>query len=138
MVLAIITILGAIAAPRWSEAMGRYRVEAAARRIVADVAMAQTSARAASAARTVTFNPTIDHYRISNMKNFETNAGSYTVELDEPPYLADLASTDFTLATPLSFNAFGVPNMGGMLAVSSGGFSLTIIIDADSGIATIQ
>lgn len=138
MVMAIMAIAAAIAAPRWGEAMGRYRVDAAARRIVADLALAQTNARATSSPQTITFNPGADTYALSGLTSFETGTGVYTVYLSKSPYLADLTSSDFAASTPLSFNAFGVPSAGGALTVTSGGFSRTISIDLDSGAATIQ
>jgi prepilin-type N-terminal cleavage/methylation domain-containing protein len=138
MVMVIIAVAAAIAAPRWTESLGRYRVDAAARRIVADLALAQTNARATSSPRTITFDPGAETYQLSSLKDFETGSGSYTVNLKGAPYLADLASTGFTAASPLTFNAFGVPSTGGSLTVSSGGFSRTITIDPDSGTATIQ
>lgn len=138
MVIAIIAISAAIAAPRWSESLGRYRVDAAARRIVADLLLAQTNARATSVAQTITFSPAQDSYSLSGLKNFETNSGTYTVSLAVPPYQADLSSTDFTVSTPLTFNAFGVPSAGGKVVVTSGVFSRTITVDADSGAATVQ
>lgn len=138
MVIAIIAVAAAIAAPRWNESLGRYRVDAAARRIVADLTLAQTNARATSAPQTITFNPSADNYRLSGLTNFETASGTYTVYLANAPYLADLSSTDFDFTKPLTFNAFGVPSMGGQVVVTSGGFSRTITIDADSGTATTQ
>src|SRR5690349_18715605 len=99
MVVAIIVIAGAIATPRWNQSLGRYRVDAAARRIVADVLLAQTNARATSTPQTVTFSPGQDSYTLTGLKSFETGAGSYTVSLAAAPYQADLASTDFALAT---------------------------------------
>jgi len=138
MVMAIMAIAGAIAMPRWGEAMGRYRVDAAARRIVADLALAQTTARATSSPQSVIINPSVDNYRLPSLTNFETAAGQYTVYLANAPYLADLSSTDWSAVTPLTFNAFGVPSAGGSVTVTSGGFSRTITIDADSGVATIQ
>jgi Tfp pilus assembly protein FimT len=138
MVMAIIAIAGAIATPRWAQSLGRYRADAAARRIVADLLLAQTNARATSTAQTITFSPGQDSYTLSGLTNPETGAGTYTVSLSGAPYLADLTSADFALALPLTFNGFGSPSTGGQVTVTTGGFSRTITIDADSGAATIQ
>jgi prepilin-type N-terminal cleavage/methylation domain-containing protein len=138
MVLAIIGIAAAIAAPRWGQALGRYRCDAAARRLVTDLAMAQTLARSTSAPQTIIFNFTAENFRISGMTYFETATGAYTVHFSQPPYLADLSSTDYVSGTPVTYNGFGVLSAGGAVVISSGGFSRTVTIEAGSGAATIQ
>src|SRR5690606_27031377 len=51
MVLTIIAILAAIATPRYANAMARYRADLAARRIAADLLLAQRLARTESRSR---------------------------------------------------------------------------------------
>lgn len=138
MVLAIIGISAAMAAPRWALAVGRYRCDAAARRLVADLALAQAGARATSTSQTVVFNFTSETYRISNMVNFETAAGAYTVYLTRPPYYADMSSPDIVSGSSITYNGFGVLATGGTIVFSAGGFTRTVVIQAGSGAATIQ
>src|SRR5688500_12739493 len=45
LVVATIAVLSAIAVPKYADAMNRYRVDLAAKRVVADFALARSSAR---------------------------------------------------------------------------------------------
>ena len=51
MVLAIIGLITAIAAPRYAASLARYRAESAARRVAADLALARREAAASSSSR---------------------------------------------------------------------------------------
>src|SRR5688500_3620188 len=67
MVVAITATLAAITIPRYLTALNRYRLDAAARRIAADLTMARLNARDTGTARTVTFATSTDSYDISGM-----------------------------------------------------------------------
>ena len=64
LVLAIVAICAAVAAPRYGRASGRYRADLAARRVLADLRLAQSYAKTASASRTVSFATTTEQYQL--------------------------------------------------------------------------
>ena len=47
--MSVIAIIAAVAVPRYASSVGRYRAESAARRVAADLTLAQAKARAAKA-----------------------------------------------------------------------------------------
>ena len=138
LVLAIIATFAAIAVPRYAASAARYRADLAARRIVADLAQAQSSAKAASSSRTVTFTVSTSKYRISDLPSLDGKPGGYTVELDERPYEATLVSVDFAGETEAKFDGWGIPNSGGTVALTVGPEQRTVVLDAETGKATIQ
>src|SRR5438105_3411892 len=56
-VLALVVIVSAIALPRYWSSAGYYRVDLAARRLAADLALAQTHARTTAQFQNVRFSP---------------------------------------------------------------------------------
>jgi prepilin-type N-terminal cleavage/methylation domain-containing protein len=137
LVVAVIGILSAIAMPRYSASIHNFRAGAAARRLAADVAMAQAQARAASASRTLELDAPNSRWRVSGIKGLD-GAASYIVSLHEPPYqcaisflkLADNGNT-------IVFDGYGVPSTGGTIVLTSGSMSRTVTINAASGRATV-
>src|SRR5690606_36324399 len=85
-VISIIGIGAAIAVPRYSASVVRYRLDAAARRIVADLDRARTAARVSSSPRTVTFSPGAIGYTVGGEGSLRRSADAYAVPLGEEPY----------------------------------------------------
>jgi prepilin-type N-terminal cleavage/methylation domain-containing protein len=138
LVVAVIGILSAIAMPRYSASIHNFRAASAARRIAADVAMAQAQARAASTSRTLSFDTANSRYGITGIKGLD-GAASYTVSLREPPYQCTLSSITLgNSATAIVFDGYGMPSTGGTLIVAAGGSSRTITINAASGRAVVS
>src|SRR5688500_10231700 len=94
-VVSLFAIVAAMAVPRYASSVGRYRADAAARRVAADLALARAKARAASAARTVTFNAAAGAYTISGMRHLDRASDPYTVNLSAAPYHVLVAHADF-------------------------------------------
>ncbi len=127
-VTAILAIVASIAVPRYASLLATQRVEAAARRIVADLSFAQRQARFTSASQAVTFNLALHEY-----------SGSTTlVQLWEEPYGATIVSVDFGGDAEIEFDGFGVPDSGGSVVVQVGKRQKTVNVDADSGKAAVQ
>lgn len=139
-VLLVIAIMAAVAAPRYSQSLLRTRAELAAKRIVADLAAAQARARATSHSQTITFAvpPAGSQYQVVGMADPDRPATTYTVNLQGPPYYATLASVDFGNDTTLVFNGFGMPDSAGTIVLRAGPYTKTIRVDASSGRASIQ
>lgn len=138
LVLAIIATLAAIAAPRYAASAVRYRADLAARRIVADLELARSSAKAAGTSRTVKFYVSTNNYELSGLPSLDDAAATYMVELSERPYEAALVSADFAGETEVKFDGWGSPSTGGTVILNAGSEQRTVTIDGETGKATIQ
>jgi Tfp pilus assembly protein FimT len=140
LVVLILGILGAIAMPRYSQAMARYRVAVASQRIAADLALAQTIGKTTSAGQAVSFSTTNNNYQLTGYSGFLGGAAqaNYTVSLASSPYNATLVSASFNSTTQVTFNRFGQPDNGGTIVVQVGPFQKTITVDGNTGKVTVQ
>ena len=138
LVLAILAVFAAVAAPRYGRATGRYRADLAARRVVADLRLAQAWAKAASSARTVSFSTATDQYQLVNVPSPDGVSGDYTVVLSAEPYQADLTSVNFNNGSQVVFNGWGLPDHGGTVVLSAGAEQRTVVLDGGTGRVTVQ
>jgi len=140
-VLVITAILAAIALPKYAAAIARYRLDSAARRICADLALARSHARLTSTTQPVVFNPANATYQLPGIAGLDNSATS-TVNLSADPYQVTLSSVDFGGgASQVTFDAYGSPTStaGGTIVVTSpAGETRTIIVDGYTGIASSQ
>jgi len=133
LVIAIMAVFAAIAAPRYGRASGRYRLDLAARRVAADLRLAQSSAKTASASRTVVFTAETHQYHLSDIPAPDGAAGGYTVSLSAEPYGANLAGVDFNDTAQVIFSGWGLPNHGGTITLAVGSQQKTVSVDGDTG-----
>ncbi|MDP7637622.1 MAG: GspH/FimT family protein [Phycisphaerae bacterium] len=137
-VLAIMAIVAAIAAPRYGNAVARYQAEVAARRIVADLSFARDRARASGANQVVIFSPDMNEYQIPGVVDLKDSSPNYTVRLSGDPYNAQLVSADFEGSNSVIFNGYDVPSSGGAVVVKTPLLYKTVVIDQDTGRAKVQ
>ena len=137
-VLAIMTTLAAIAAPRYQESIIRYRADLAARRVAADLELAQATAKAKGSAQTVIINEGTDTVVLSGRAGLDPHVTEYCTELSESPYRADVTESSFPDDNNIIFDGWGIPDSGGYAIVQVGSETRTISVDADTGKATIQ
>jgi prepilin-type N-terminal cleavage/methylation domain-containing protein len=135
-VLVLVAIVSAIAVPRYSSSLDNYRASFAARKIAADLAMAQTAARAASASRTLSFTSAAS-YQVSGVSALNGATGTYAVDLSSDQYKTTV-TVSFAGATQVTFDGYGHPDNAGSITVRSGGAVRGITLDAQSGACTIQ
>ncbi len=138
MAMAVIAIVAAIATPRYANALTRYRAEAAARRVVADLALARQTAKSTSSSRTVEFDDSDDSYTIPNVRELDTAGTMYRVQLQDPPYQAQIAFVDFGGDAKLTFDGFGIPDSGGFIIIQAGDYQYTVVVDPETGAAEVQ
>ena len=138
MMLAIISILAAIAGPRYANSLALYRATAAAQRIAGDLNLARCQARISSSGQTVAFNVASNNYSLPGMAPLPGQPSPYKVNLSSDPYSASLLTTVFGSSSTMSFDRFGQPGTGGTITVKSGSFVKTIIVDSNTGLATVQ
>lgn len=137
-VLALVALVAALAVPRYVSSVARYRAEAAARRIVADLALARAKAKAASATQVVTFNPATGSYSVTGVRDLDLKAGVYTVSLSRSPYNVSIDYADFGGVPQAKFNMYGSAPFGGKVVVRAGDYACTVALNADDGLAKVQ
>ncbi len=139
LVITIISIMAAIAVPRYSSAQSRYRADAAARRVIADLEFAREHARTTSTSITVQIRPSNDIVVLRNIQDPDDPSNAHTrTFLAYAPYHADIVTADFGGDSFIIFDGFGMPDSGGSLVLTSGSESCTVVLDADTGEAVIQ
>lgn len=138
LVMTIISTLAAIAVPRYANALARYRADAAARRVVADLAYARTLAKSSSASITVEVLKVSDALNILGADNIDQPGRGYQTVLSGRPYFADVFSADFGADHVVVFNGYGDVDTGGTVVVRVGPESRTVVLDADTGKAVVQ
>jgi prepilin-type N-terminal cleavage/methylation domain-containing protein len=135
LVAAIVAVISGIAIPRYSSSLSNFRARTAARRLVADLALAQSQARASSAKKEIEFTQT--GYTIKGIAGLDGKA-TYTVALSEDPYHARIKLTFNPDSSVLTFDGYGWPDRGGTIQVTSGSSTREITIDGTSGRATVK
>jgi prepilin-type N-terminal cleavage/methylation domain-containing protein len=140
-VLSVAAILAGVAAPRYASSLANYRVLLAARRVAADLGAARASARAASASRTVTIAQGAGSYTITSLARLDNRAGTYQVDLSGSPYCCSISTLTLPSAATsgqIVFDGYGVADTSATIAVSSGGRTRTVTLDAATGTITVQ
>ena len=138
MAIAVIAIVAAIATPRYANALTRYRAGAAAQRVVADLALARQTAKSTSSSRTVQFDAVDDSYVIPNVRELDTAGTTYRVQLQDPPYRAQIVSVNLGGDPDITFDGFVIPDSGGFVIVQAGDVQYTVVVDANTGAAEVQ
>lgn len=115
LVIAIVSVIGAVAIPRFAQATSNHRLEAAADRLIADLQLARTRARVASQEVVVSFDLADHQYSL-------TGAGGdkVGVDLSEAPYEVKIARIVLRSGNSITFNAFGVPQQTGVIFLTDG------------------
>ena len=138
MAMAVIVIVAAIATPRYANALTRYRAEAAARRVAADLALTRQTAKSTSSSRTVDFDDSDDSYTIPNVRELDTAGTMYRVQLQDSPYQAQIVSVDLGGDWQIIFDGFGIPDSGGFVIVQAGDYQYTVVVDPETGAVEVQ
>ena len=136
-VLMVISIMAAAAAPRLHRALSYHRATTAAQRIKVDLQYARQYAKTTSSSQSIQFNILGQSYTCPGLPNLNRKSTAYAVALAEHPYEVALVDANFGGLTSLTFNGFGIPDRSGTVVVQSGQFQRTVVLDAN-GIADIQ
>jgi hypothetical protein len=137
LVAVIVAIVATLATPRIHDALCRHRVEAAARRIIVDLALARQQARSSGVGQTVMFDIDTDSYRLVGQSHLDHAASEYQVRLGEEPYRVDLAAADLGGDDEVTFDMYGHPDTGGFVVVEIGKVTRTVSVNADTGEARV-
>lgn len=133
LVVAIVAILGALLSPRYAGTVTRFKAEGAARRVSADLALAQRHARMNGAARRVVFDPVTHGYTLIGVPDPENAAVDYAIDLSDETYNARLTAVELGGDAEIRFDGYGMPDSGGTVTLSVGTEARTVTVDADTG-----
>jgi Tfp pilus assembly protein FimT len=131
----IMSILAAVAAPKFYDSLLFHRVESAARRVKSDIELARTQARLTSASQTVTFSGST--YTLANVKGLDKPNTVYTVNLKKDPFFLDSATASFSSLQTITFDGYGMPSSGGTVVLTAKSHQCTVTVDGTTGEATI-
>jgi type II secretory pathway pseudopilin PulG len=134
-VILVMGILTAVAAPTFFDSLLFHRVESAARRVKADLELARTQARLTSASQSITFANSA--YTLSNTKSLDKPNAIYSVDLKKEPYLLDSATANFTNATVVTFDGYGTPTSGGTVVLVAKSHRCTVTLNGTTGDVSI-
>jgi prepilin-type N-terminal cleavage/methylation domain-containing protein len=138
-VVVIMSILAAVALPRWSDSLHSFRAANAASRIAADLSLARSAAYSSSTSRTVTFDVSAGLYTVEGVTPLNHSTGPYVVTLADDPYRSRLVSVwGLTGQQSITFDGYGRPNTGGTIVIASGNLQKSIVVNANSGTAVVQ
>ena len=133
----IIGILSAVAAPRFVDALMEYRVEAAARQLHSDLAKARVRAKTTSASQVVQFDPAANSYTLPGVPDIDHPSQDYRVSV-ESKFKASIALVDCGGDAQLSFDGYGISDSGGEIVLQSGQHQITVLVDAETGLPSVQ
>jgi len=137
LVIAITAMVTAIAAPRYANSVARYRADSAARRVAADLALAQNNASTAGRVQPVVF--VSRSYQMPGMAHLDGKSyGDYTVDLGADPYKVTRVAAEFGGDATVKFDLYGNPDTGGSVVVEVGDFRRVVVLSPDSGRVTIR
>ena len=139
LVLAIVAVVSAIAAPRFASSVTLHRVEGAAHRVAADLELAREHAMATSASQTVTFQDGADPgYTLVGLTHPDHPDQEYTVSLSDGYDAVQIISVDFDGDAEIVFDMYGRPDSGGGVRLRVGDHYRTVEVDEETGRASVS
>lgn len=132
----ITAILAAIAAPRLAHAVASYRVQALTDRVLADLKLAQETARSTGQKETVTFDTASNQYSMSSITAMDAPDAAYSLDVSEYPYNGTLTSALFSGQSAITFNGYGFPDSSGVIELAAGTETQIITISGATGLAS--
>jgi prepilin-type N-terminal cleavage/methylation domain-containing protein len=136
-VIFIMSILTAIAAPAFYDSLLFYRVESAARRVKADLELVRQTAKLTSATQSATFGGAA-YTTSAGVAAFDRPAESYAVNLAAAPYHLTNVAADFEGDDTIAFDGYGTPSASGTVVLTAPNHQCTVTLDADTGEITIS
>jgi type IV fimbrial biogenesis protein FimT len=134
-VVMLIGIMAAVAAPTFYDALLYHRVESAARRVKADLELARNTACLKSKAQSVKFG--IADYSLEGVSALDNADQTYTVNLIDDPYELDNVVANFANSQTVTFDGYGTPLSGGTVLLGLRGHRCTVTLDGVTGEVTI-
>lgn len=119
---------------RYSSSLQRYRVEIAAQRLAADLALVQSRARATGRVRTIRINASADLYVLIDEPGAPQSTANQRVELRSEPFLVTIEGVRLDDGgMTLAFDGYGVPNSGLEVQLAAGDQRRAVFVEAVTG-----
>ena len=132
LVVAITAMVAAIAVPRYANSLARYRADSAARRVAADLALAQNHATTAGRPQSVVF--VARSYQMAGLPHLDGKSyGDYTVDLGADPYGVTRVAAEFGGDATVKYDLYGAPDTGGSVVIEVGDVRKVVVLSPDSG-----
>ncbi|WP_197530305.1 pilus assembly FimT family protein [Bythopirellula polymerisocia] len=129
-VVLVVGIVTAIAAPKFDNALKLARVRSAAKWIKSDLSFAQRHASRTSSNQTVNFDTSTHSYALTGVSDINRRGQSYVIYLNDSKFNAQLVSADFGGSSSVTFNIHGQPDNAGTVVVRSGNTTKTIVMNS--------
>lgn len=136
MVLAILVVVTAIAMPRMAGAEARYRAQAAAERLAADLQMASRYAEATGTSKSVQFDLEGSAYTLNGVAFGK--AANTSVSLGQPPYRAVIARAALPASGIVKFDSSGAAESGVAVSIVVGREVRTVRLSRASRVVTVD
>lgn len=134
--ISIIVTLAGIGSLRFARSAERARVDAAAARIVSIIEDARHRARNRSMVCKVLVSTAASTLELKGP--LATRSELNLINLAAAPYKVRIAKSEFGASQDLEFSARGRPVLGGEITIISGSFARVVIVDPETGRATIN
>jgi prepilin-type N-terminal cleavage/methylation domain-containing protein len=136
-VLMIMGIMAAVAAPTFYRSLDQQRLESAARRVKQDLEQLRQTARTLSKTETLTATSGTAYVLSSDVQNVDHKTQSYAVDLAAAPYYVSSISTSSGFPAQVSFDGYGTTTVSGNIVLQMGGYSRTVTLNPTTGQATV-
>lgn len=137
-VLAIMTIIGAMALPRYANSLCQYRAAAGAKRLAADISYARARAASTSASQQVVFDNSIAQYKMPGIPDVNHPSSSYVVNLAAAPYKCTIKVIASGSNSTITFNGYGTADSDCIVDIQCGEAKKTVVLDRASGQVSVQ
>lgn len=128
-VMMVIAILAAAGAPKFTNSITRFRIDAVAHRITGDLKHARRVAQQTSAPVTVNFDVASNRYTLSGVTSTDRQGQAFAFSLAESEYACVLVSASFGSGSSLTFNIHGQPSNSGTIVVRCGTLTRTVTVN---------
>jgi len=136
-VMLIFGIFAAVAAPRYREALSRFRADATAKRVAADLRLAQRHAQRTSTSQSVVFDVENNRYVLTGIPDLDHADQTYAFDLGDSDYQAVLQSAVFGNNSTLTFDIYGRPDKSGTVVIKAGSYQQTVAIEAAGAVSAL-
>ena len=137
-VVLIMGIFAAVSVPNYAESISRFRVQAAAKRIAADLMYARQVAMNQGVSKQITFAIPTNSYSMPNVPDPDRSALAYSVALSTTAYPATILAVDFGGSVSVTFDRHGQPDPAGYVTVESSVYQYQVDVDGVTGGVTVQ
>jgi MSHA pilin protein MshC len=136
-VVLILGIISATAAPKFARSLRQSRLDAACLRVKADLNLARQTAISRSSSQSLQFTNGSATYTLPGMTHPDHPSLAYSVNLSGEPYGATVSAATFGGSSTVQFDRFGQPTAGGTVTVAVGTSTKTVTVEATNGVVTI-